>query len=99
MLNDLPENNHSEAVKNVSEGLKKYENVFIYLAAYDFSKQIFPNNYVDIAFSNMTVHIINSSPGPREPNVFFYATEEAIATDWGKKWYEAFRVHFKNFLD
>ena len=98
MLNDLPENHHALAIQAVSEGLQNYEDVFIMIAGKDFSQQVFPSNTIDIAYSNMTAHIIPKAPCARDENVFFLCTPDKVETEWGKKWQEAFNSHWTSFV-
>jgi hypothetical protein len=97
-LNDLPENHHTLAIQSVTEGLREYEDVFIMVAGKDFSQQVFPNNTIDLAFSNMTLMILPLPPSVRTDNVFFFSTPEKLNSDLGKIWIEGFTKHWTQFV-
>jgi salicylate 1-O-methyltransferase len=82
-LNDMPDNHHSLAIDTVTKGLAKYANVFVYVAGYDFTHQIFPENSIDISFSSLTAMILPEAPVPIENNLFFLAAPETLETAWG----------------
>ncbi|CDW86981.1 sam dependent carboxyl methyltransferase [Stylonychia lemnae] len=98
ILNDLPENHHGLAISAVSQGLSLYDDIYIMVAGKDFTKQVFPNNSVDIAYSNMTAQIIPQAPCPRDENVFFLANSKNIQSEWGEKWVQAFEKHWESFI-
>ena len=98
-LNDMPDNHHQLAIKTVSNGLKKYKEVYLYVSGQDFSTQVFATNTIDIAFSNLTAMILAEAPVPLENNMFFLATPETLETTWGQEWVKAFNTHWENFVD
>lgn len=98
-LNDLLENRFEVAIKFIQEGLKRYEGVYIYTAPSDFSIQVFPENFIDISFSNFSLHILPFVPGPLEENVVFTADADTEREEWAKPWIVAFRKHLKQFFE
>lgn len=81
-LNDLPENHHSLAIAAVSDGITPlFDDVFIMVAGKDFTEQVFPANYIDMAFSNMTLMILPQAPTPRTDNIFFLSTPEKLQSE------------------
>lgn len=98
LLNDLPDNYHSQAIISVTEALASYEEVYINVNGKDCTRQVFPSNTIDIGFSYITAHIIPKAPCARDENLFFLATDEKLATDWGQQWLEAFTKHWAAFL-
>lgn len=82
----------------VSKGLESYEDIYIMVAGKDFSYQVFPNNTLDLAYSNMTVMILPEAPSPRTDNLFFFSTPEKLASEEGKPWINAFTKHWTAFV-
>ena len=61
-LNDMPKNHHEIAINTVTEGLfgaesqleeSLRENIHLYVVGKDFTKTMFPVEYVDFGYSNM----------------------------------------------
>jgi SAM dependent carboxyl methyltransferase len=105
-LNDLPENHHTIAIKTVSAGLfgkdstlseSERANVFIYVAGHDFTKPVFPKQFVDFGFSNMAANTLSNSPSPLT-NCYFFASDKVVATEGGQKWVQAFEDFIARFM-
>jgi hypothetical protein len=68
-------------------------------AGKDFSKQVFPRNHIDIAFSSLTAMILPNHPAPLDNNVFYFANVENVQTEFGQLWVEGFKKHWSTFLE
>jgi hypothetical protein len=97
MINDLPENNHGQALICVTQGLSDLEGITINANGKSFETQVFPSNFIDIAFTEMTAHILAERPCDRDENTFFFYTHEKYKTEWGKKWTDAFVQQWRSF--
>jgi hypothetical protein len=95
-LNDLPNNNHENALLTVLGGIKEFEKVFVYIAGADFTKEVFPNEFVDICFSHMSLPTLPNHPS-HHTNYCFFASDKILATEDGKIWHNAMEDHITKF--
>jgi hypothetical protein len=99
-LNDLPSIHHEVALNTITDGLLKQNSlneVYIYIAGKDFTKSVFPQSFLDFAFSNMAVSTLFSIPAPW-PNCYFQGSSANLSTPSGKHWHSVFKAHFTNFM-
>lgn len=71
--------------------------VFIYVAGKDFTQSVFPDGYVDFSYSCMAAATLDHFPSKLE-NVYFFASDEVMATEEGKAWVEAYRKFLAKFM-
>jgi hypothetical protein len=87
-LNDLPENHHEIAIKTITNGLNEHldpsinNNIFLYVAGKDYTKQVFPDGFVDFGFSSMAATTLPESAGDLT-NSYFVSTPKVLATETG----------------
>jgi hypothetical protein len=102
-LNDLPENHHEIAIKTISNGFNENldasmnHNIFLYVAGKDYTKQIFPEGFVDFGFSSMAATTLPESAGDLT-NSYFVSTPKVLATETGQRWEAAFTKFYTTFI-
>jgi hypothetical protein len=96
-LNDLPVNNFSKAMTNVTEGLKAYDNIWVYSTGGSFVGSLFPSNSIDLFVCVNSIQWMRSIPA--NSNQFGYVLDEkAEATEEGKLWAKAANEELLGYL-
>lgn len=97
-LEDTPANDFELTSKNIEERLRGYDNIDFCYIAKSFYEPLFPNESLDVMFSNTSVHWIRRVPCPHEDFVFIddgkYPNDE-IANQWRN----AGKEDWNTFLD
>lgn len=102
-LNDLPENHHEIAIKTIEKGLNDHlpeslnHDIFLYVAGKDFTKQVFPEGFVDFGFSAMAATTLPQAAGELT-NSYFVSSPKVLATEAGQRWENAFTEFYTAFI-
>lgn len=97
VLNDLEHNNFSEALSNVENGLKMFNNIFVSAVARSFYTQTLPPNTVDLSISINSVHWLPQAPAIHD-NFHFYFTKEMENNETNEKWLKSAEFYWEKFL-
>lgn len=84
-LVDAPSTDFSLAMKNVTSGLEKYSNIWIYSIGRSFYESLFPPNSVDLIHSSHALHFIPKVPGTLN-SLAYFDVDTMSETPEGKEW-------------
>jgi hypothetical protein len=96
-LNDLPINDFSKAMSNVTAGLKAYDNIWVYSTGGSFTSSLFPPNSIDLFVCVNSIQWMRSIPANVDQLVYILDEVEE-ETEVGKLWVKAANQELFEFL-